>query len=232
MTVISLLIALFLEQSRGAFAMTLAFGIGPAAIFMKLSLRKIIIYGVYFVLFAAIFSSFQFIRNADSALEEVALIFGLVTSGDFYKYLTEPIANYIATPILNAGLNIDIANDFWFFPNETLRPLVPSMIRDGLLDSAEKDYGALINEAFNTTTYVTPFVRDYGLVGGFMVINAFLFYCNYVFAKARYGSVEHIIKLSPLMMCLTLSFFTSYITSLVTILFILVSGPVARRMMH
>ncbi len=230
MTVATLLIALILEQSRGAFVMTLVFSIGPAAIFMKLSLKKLIKYGVYFVLLAAIFSSFQFIRYADSPLEEIALIFELVLSGGSYKYLIEPIANYIATPILNAGLNLDTVSNFRFFPEETLKPLVPSVIRDALFHSVEKDYGVLLNEAFNTTTYVTPFVRDYGLVGGFMTINAFFFYCNYVFAKARYGSVEHIIKLSPLLMCLALSFFTSYITSLITLMYILLSRTVARRM--
>jgi oligosaccharide repeat unit polymerase len=99
-----------------------------------------------------------------------------------------------------------------------------------LFPTTDTDYGVLLNEAFNTTTFITPFVRDFGLIGAYLVIGTFFFYCTYVFFKARNGSVEHIIKLSPLIMCLGLSFFTSYLTSLLVIIYIFISRSVARRM--
>ncbi len=230
MSVLPIISALVLEQSRGAFAMLLLFAVGPMAIFMKISLFRIIKYSTLLIMLGVTFSSFQFLRYAESPMEEMSLIFSLVIDGDFYKYLIEPLANYIATPIFNAGLNIDVADNFGLVPNETTSSLVPSVIRELMLPSSENDYGVLLNEAFNTTTFITPFVRDFGLIGAYIVIGAFFFYCTYVFFKARNGSVEHIIKLSPLMMCLGLSFFTSYLTSLLVIIYILVSRAVARRM--
>ena len=234
MTVLMVASAVLLEQSRGTFAMTLLFALGPMAIFTKITIFRSIRVGGLLLLFLMVFSAFRFIRYSESPIEEILLIANLAIEGDFYKYLIEPAANYIATPILNAGVNIDIVDDFGFFPVETMSSLVPSVIV-GMLnqvnpDTMVTDYGVLFNEMFNTTTYVVPFVRDFGLVGGFIVINAFFVYCTYVFFKARNGSVEHIIKLSPLMMCLALSFFTSYLTSLVTVVYLLVSGAVARRM--
>ena len=210
--------------------MTLLFALGPMAIFIKISIFRVMKYSVYLLLFLALFSSFQFIRYSASPMDEILLILNLAIDGDGYKYFIEPVANYVATPILNAGLNIDIADDFRFVPVETMLPLIPSFLREILFPGMESDYGALLNEGFNTTTYIVPFVRDFGLVGGFIVISSFFFYCTYVFFKARNGSVEHIIKLSPLMMCLALSFFTSYLTSLVTVVYILISRAVARRM--
>ena len=225
-----LLSALVLEQSRGAFVITLLFALGPLAIFMKISIFRVIKYSVFLMLLVVTFSSFQFVRYSDSPMEEISRIFILVIEGDFYKYAIEPIANYIATPAINAGLNIDVADNFGLVPTETMQSLVPSVISQFLLPATETDYGVLLNEAFNTTTYITPFIRDFGLIGGFVVIGLFFFYCTYVFFKARNGSVEHIIKLSPLMMCLALSFFTSFLTSLVTVLYILISRAIARRM--
>ena len=197
---------------------------------MKISIFRVIKYSVLLLVFLALFSSFQFIRYSDSPMEEMLLVFNLAIEGEVYKYLIEPVANYISAPILNAGLNIDIADNFGFVPAETMSSLVPTIFGEILFPGVETDYGALVNEAFNTTTYVVPFVQDFGLVGGFIVISSFFFYSTYVFFKARNGSVEHIIKLSPLMMCLGLSFFTSYLTSLVTVVYILISRAVARRM--
>jgi oligosaccharide repeat unit polymerase len=228
-TVLMVASALLLEQSRGTFAMTLLFALGPMAIFMKISIFRAIRDGVYLLLFLMVFSAFRFIRYSESPIEEMLLIANLAIEGEFYKYLIEPAANYIAAPILNAGLNLDVADAFRFSPYETIQPLIPSRIRH-FFPWNETDYGELLNEMFNTTTYVTPFVRDFGLIGGFIAINSFFVYCTYVFFKARNGSVEHIIKLSPLMMCLALSFFTSYLTSLVTLVYILISRAVARRM--
>lgn len=230
MSVLTVISALVLEQSRGAFVMLLLFGLGPMIIFMKISFFRIIKYSSLLVMIAVTFSTFQFLRYADSPIEEMLLIFSMVIDGDFYKYLIEPIANYIATPIFNAGLNIDVAANFGMIPNATTSSLIPSFIYDLLFPVSETDYGVLINEAFNTTTFITPFVMDFGLIGAYLVIGTFFFYCTYVFFMARNGSVEHLIKLSPLIMCLGLSFFTSYLTSLLVIIYIFISRSVARRM--
>lgn len=233
LSVLTLLSSLILEQSRGAFVITLAFGLGPIVLFLKFSLKKILQGLIVLSVLIPLFSIYQFIRYADSPISETAIIVDLVKSDDqAYKYLLEPIFNYIATPVLNAGLNIDIAPLYKFSPINTLQPLVPSTFRHYLFANNQAVYGELINEAFNTTTFVTPFVQDFGLIGGFLFISAFIFFAHYVYAKARHGSLWHIIAFPALIMCLVLSIFSSYLTSLVTIVYLILTGITTRRMMR
>ena len=230
---LTLLSSLILEQSRGAFILTLAFGLGPIVLFLKLSLKKFMQGLIILSVLIPTFSIFQFIRYADAPISEIVVIADLARSNDeAYKYLLEPIFNYIATPVLNAGLNIDIAPLYNFSPKNTFQPLIPSTFRTYLFTNNEADYGELINESFNTTTFVTPFVQDFGLIGGFLFISAFIFFTHYVYAKARHGSLWHIIAFSALIMCLVLSIFSSYLTSLVTIVYLILTGISSRRMMR
>ena len=97
-------------------------------------------------------------------------------------------------------------------------------------DDLEDHYGKLISPTYNTTSFITPFVRDFGWGGASLIFCAFFFYCNYAFVRAKYGSIKHLVQLGPLTLCLALSFFTSYLTSLVTIVYLLASGAIARRM--
>ena len=235
-TIFSLLSAIFLEQSRGAFIVTICFAIAPLMLFMKISFKNMLKIVTTVCIILPTFSVFQFVRYAESPINELISIGEFVQGNEeAYKYLIEPVANYIATPALNAGLNIDKVPFLILSPSETIKPLLPSFIRNYIFAASsgvDGEYGELINKAFNTTSFITPFVRDYGLIGGFSILSIFLFYCNYVFAKARCGSPWHIIAASPLMMCIALSIFNSYLTSLITLVYLLVSGISARRMMR
>lgn len=226
--------ALILEQSRGAFIMTICFALGPIILFMNIGPRNIfrIILAALFIV--PLFSVFQFLRYSDSPITELQLILELAKSSEeAYQYFLEPVLNYIASPVLNAGLNIDTGKLFNFSPSTTVQSLVPGFIAGNLFTSnSEVDYGLLINEAFNTTTFITPFILDYGLVGATIIISSFLFFSSYVYAKARSGSVKHIIAFSAISVCIILSIFTSYITSLVIIVYLFLSGVSARRMIR
>lgn len=227
--------ALVIEQSRGAFVMTMCFALGPMLVFAKVSLIKIIKTLIIIPLLVIVLSVFQFLRYADSAIDELIVISEYVVDNDTaYEKFLEPVFNYIATPALNAGLNIDVSPVFSFYPNETVKPIIPSPLRpfiwDMSLDSKD-DWGYLVNEAFNTSSFITPFVRDFGLFGSSLFFACFFFFCTYVYHRARAGSVVDVVRLSPLVMCIALSFFTSYISSLVTILYLVVAKPVSKRLM-
>jgi oligosaccharide repeat unit polymerase len=226
--------ALVLEQSRGAFILTLCFGLGPIILFMNIGLKNIFKTILAIIFVVPLFSVFQFLRYAESPIEEFRLILELASySEEAYKYFLEPIINYIASPVLNAGLNIDNGQLINFAPATTIYSLVPGFIAGELFTSnPEEDYGLLINEAFNTTTFITPFILDYGLLGAIIIIGSFLFFSSYVYARAKAGSIKHIIAFSAISACIILSIFTSYITSLVIIIYLLLSGVSARRMMR
>lgn len=233
-SILPALMALFIEQSRGAFIMTIFFGLSPMLLYLRLSLGKILQTVVLIPIIVMTLSVFQFLRNADSPKEELLVIFDFISDYDSASQkLFMPVFNYIATPALNAGLEIDIAPLVNFTPNYSLQGLVPSPLRPLIwnMESGEKDYGELVDEAFNTSTFITPFVKDFGVLGSGIFFFFFFFMCIYTYNKAKCGSIVHIIRLPPLVMCVGLSFFTSYVTSLVTILYLFASGPVARRIM-
>ena len=227
--------ALIVEQSRGAFVMTGCFALAPWLLFLRLSLKKILIVLISAPLLVVTLSIFQFIRYADSAVEESTMIWTLVSEEEAaYEKLVEPVFNYIATPALNAGLTIDKTPMFKFHPYESIKGLVPTPLRPlfwNMDPHTKDDFGELVNEAFNTSTFISPFVRDFGIVGSLIFFSGFFFMSIYVYHKARCGSVVNIVRLPPLVMCIALSFFTTYLTSLVTILYLVLSGPISRRLM-
>lgn len=226
--------ALILEQSRGAFIVTLCFALGPIILFMNIGFKNIFKVILALLVIVPLFSVFQFLRYAESPIEEFKLIMELAKSSeDAYRYFLEPILNYIASPVLNAGLNIDAGKLFNFSPRTTVYTLVPGFIAGKIFASnADEDYGLLVNEAFNTTTFLTPFILDYGLVGAMLIISSFLFFSSYVYAKAKSGSIRHIVSFSAISVCIILSIFTSYLTSLVVIIYLMLSGVSARRMIR
>jgi oligosaccharide repeat unit polymerase len=234
-SILPVLMALFIEQSRGAFIMTIFFGLSPMLLFMRLSLGKILKTVVLIPILIMTLSAFQFLRYADSPTDELLAIVDFVSDYDSAtQKLLMPVFNYIATPALNAGLTIDTSPLVNFTPNNSLQGLVPSPLRHLIweMEADEKDYGELVDEAFNTSTFITPFVKDFGILGSGLFFFFFFFACIYTYNKAKCGSIIHIIRLPPLVMCVGLSFFTSYVTSLVTILYLIASGPVARRMIY
>lgn len=229
-----LMSALVLEQSRGAFILTLCFGFGPLILFMNVGFKNISKIILAMMVVIPLFSVFQFLRYAESPLEEIKMIADLASSNEeAYRYFLEPILNYIASPVLNAGLNIDAAELFSFSPSITVSSLIPSFIAGEIFAPHSDDvYGLLIDDAFNTTTFITPFINDYGLIGGLMIISFFLFFSAYVYAKAISGSPKHIVAFSAISASLILSIFTSYITTLVIVIYLLISGVSARRMIR
>jgi oligosaccharide repeat unit polymerase len=235
LSTLPLMIALFVEESRGAFVMTGCFTLAALILFLRPSTGKVLITLLLVPVLVVTLSVFQFLRNAESPLEELVSISDSVSSYESaYETLVLPVVNYIAIPALNAGLTIDSAPLASFKMNSTIMPLVPSPIRPFFwnMTPGEKDYGSLVHAAFNTSTFITPFVNDFGVVGSGIVFSWFFFFTLYTYHKARRGSVVNIVRLPPLIMCIALSFFTSYVTSLVTILYVILAGPIARRMMH
>jgi len=235
LSILPLLMALFVEQSRGAFVMTGCFALGPILLFLRPTVWKTLRIIVWVPVLVMTLSVFQFLRYADSPVDELLSIADFVSDYDSAnEKLLMPVFNYIATPALNAGLTIDESPLINFTPNYSIQGLVPSPVRALIWDmeAGQKDYGELVSDAFNTSTFITPFVRDFGVIGSGLFFIIFFFMCTFTYNKAKCGSIVNIVRLPPLLMCVALSFFTSYVTSLVTVLYIVISGPVARRMMH
>jgi oligosaccharide repeat unit polymerase len=129
-----------------------------------------------------------------------------------------PTLMYVVAPIINVDLNIVASPLFKLEPYYSLQSLLPTVLRQQIF-SSEKDYGLLISEANNVSSFYIPFIRDFGLVGAFIVVTFIQFIVCYVYVKARRGSLFHFFIWPSLFMSIFLSFFSLFFTSLVVLLY-------------
>ena len=122
---------------------------------------------------------------------------------------------------MNMDLNLKDADDFKFSPNKSITLLLPSFIRDYLAgeQSSPEKYGLLVSEAYNTTSFLTPLIQDFGRFGALFVTFLFLSISGYVYSKAREGSLFYTLLWPPIFMSLLFSAFTLYFLALVVVLY-------------
>ena len=137
---------------------------------------------------------------------------------DTISLLVIPTLMYVVTPVINIDLNIAVSPLFKFEPYYSLQGLLPSVLKQELF-SGEQDYGLLVSEGHNVSSFYIPFVRDFGVLGAFITISLIQFMVCYVFVKARRGSLFHFFIWPPLFMSIFLSFFALFFTSLVVVLY-------------
>jgi len=128
-----------------------------------------------------------------------------------------PAVMYISIPVINTDLNIQSSDFIKFQPYYSLQGFLPTVVRDFIFESG--DYGVLVNEANNVSSYFIPFIRDYGLLGAYIAVSLILFMAAYFYSKAKQGSLFFILSYPPIFMSVTLSFFSLFFTSLVVVLY-------------
>jgi len=137
---------------------------------------------------------------------------------DTISLLLIPTLLYIVAPVINIDLNIAVSPLLEFEPYYSIQGLLPTILRQEFF-SGEKDYGILINEAHNVSSFYIPFIRDFGIIGAFIIVTFIQFIVCYVFVKARRGSLFHFFIWPPIFMSVFLSFFALFFTSLVVLLY-------------
>ena len=128
-----------------------------------------------------------------------------------------PAITYIAVPLTNLDLNLADADLISFDPYYTLRSFVPSFLRDYLYQ--KQDYGILINEGNNVSTFFISYIRDFGIVGSIICSIIIFTIISYVYTKARKGYLFFTYCWGPLFMSLALTFFWDFFTSLSVLFF-------------
>lgn len=221
--------AFIFELSRGAGIVLI---LHPVAIYFltnNLKATAILKKAILFFIFLGITSFIQFFRNPDFDISDIDKY--AINSGFYSEYfilnIFAPVLMYATGPILNLDLAIKNASYLQFESLYSVQTLLPSIIR--VYFENPGDYGLLINDANNVTSYIVPFLRDFGVIGGFFGVSVILFGVSYNFAKARAGSLHHIIFYPPVFMCTVLSFFNLYYTTLVVILYIVPTIWILRR---
>ena len=133
---------------------------------VSLSIKKIFI-SVFFsfvlLLFLGAMEQYRYIRNDKYDIKEKYenLNISNSTPSTLQIYML-PAVLYITTPIQNLNNTIINHSNPTYFPYYTFSALLPTVIRDKIYNIDQKDYGELLSETYNTTSYYTPLIRDFG----------------------------------------------------------------------
>lgn len=210
--------AFILEMARGNGVVLLLHPIGLYFLIHKISFFHIIKW-LFFIIFFLFFLGFiQSIRYTDGieGLKNYAINSGFETTNSLSIFFV-PAITYIAVPIVNTDLTVKTVSDLRFSPYYSIQSLIPTFIRNSILEKG--DYGELINEANNASTFYVPLLRDYGYFGTIIITTLIQFICAWWYYKARTGHIFYILSWPPFFMSIALSFFSLFFTSLVVILY-------------
>ncbi len=215
--------AFFLELSRGNGAVMLAHPLGFYFLIRKISFKNVSTVLISALIFIPFFSFLQILRYGDFEFEKLneQLLNAGISEASVINLVFTPAALYASTPIMNMDLNLKDAQDFKFSPNKSVTLLLPSFIRDFLAGerSSPEKYGLLVSEAYNTTSFLTPLIQDFGRFGALFITFLFLSISGYIYSKAREGSLFHTLIWPPMFMSLLFSAFTLYFLALIVVLY-------------
>lgn len=219
--------ALVLELSRGNAIFLILHPLSLYFLLYKVTITRFMKWGVIGLIFVMLFGIIQVVRYDDgyNILKSYSQSQGLSVESPVIL-LAVPTIFYTTKPIINVDLNVRHADLYSISPYYTTQGLIPGFIRESVFGSG--DYGVLINDANNVTSYLTPIVRDFGLLGALVVVSFILLICAIIWRRAYVGEVNFILAWPPLFTSLTLSFFSLYFTSLVVVLYPLVTYFIAR----
>ena len=218
--------AFFIELSRGNGSVMIAHAIGFYFLIKKISLKNTLSTALAILVFIPFFSFLQILRYGDFELEranEQLLNVGIYDSSVLNLFLT-PLILYTSTPIMNMDLNLQRAPDFKFSPDASIETLVPTFVRNIIYTRRDyiNDCGDLISCAYNTTSFLTPLIKDFGRYGALFFAILILMISSFIYSKAREGSLYYILLWPPVFMSLIFSSFNMYFSSLVVVLYPLV----------
>ena len=116
-------------------------------------------------------------------------------------------------------LNLSNSPDFSIGLNYSLTNILPSALKNFLSLNQDDKYGLLVTDVFNTTSFLTPLILDFGAIGGLLIASLFLILTAWIYIKAKEGAIFYILIWPPLFMSLVLSSFNLFFLSLVVVIY-------------
>ena len=203
------------EFTRANFIVLILHGLGVWLFFTRVDAGKVMKLSLLFVLFMVAFGYVGNVRGGPAAIRDSvgdAVFFLNLPSGFFWVY------TYIASPLNNLSYAMNIGIDSHYYPFFTLQTIVPSVFREFLFVAVEYPV-ELVTEAFNATSYYSPFIVDFGVNITFFLVLFIQTLVAYVHCKAKQGKIFFILCYPPLFMCILLSFFYNFFFSMVVVLY-------------
>ncbi len=203
----------------------------------NISFRKLWFYLILLVIFALVggicFGLFNIIRYGNSQVEFYQNLDDLTffIEGLNYKskinqlsFLTEgqfglisfPFFSYFSSPINNINLKLLESADF-NFNFQFLNQVFPTFIRNFLIE--KNDYGSLLIDFFNTSSFLDSYIKSFGLFGSLIPIFFIQVISVFCYLKAFMGSIYFRLIYPIIFTANFLSFFSDYFTILTFLLY-------------
>lgn len=128
---------------------------------------------------------------------------------------------YATAPLVNLNYSINTVEPK-YYPNYTIQPLLPTVVRERLFKYKEEEYEnryalQMTNAAFNTFTFYANYFRDFGLLGCVGVLLAVQIFACYFYRAAMRDDPGAQLVYSGIFAALVLTPFTDYFGTLIMI---------------
>jgi len=225
--------AFVLETGRGNGVVMLLHPMAYFFMFVRVGFRQLSFGTISLFAFLLVLGAIQVARLGAAA--DINLLFDYAANQGFastdvgiVEALLIPSLMYMAVPLVNLDLNVSVVPLLSFDPYNSIQSLMPTIVRGSIFGEG-KDYGLLINESHNVSSFFIPFLRDFGLLGAYLCASVCIVWSAYVYAKARQGKLFWLLIWPSLFMSVILSFFSLFFTSLVVVLYPIVAKYVYDR---
>ncbi len=178
---------------------------------------KFLIFSFLFIIFLGLIEMFRYSNDEEYNFIEKYSEMELIEDANNLTLFTIPAILYITTPLQNLNLLITSDQEPLYYPYHSSKPLIPTFVRDKIF-SNPKDYGFLVSEAYNTTSFYTPLIRDFGNYITIIIVFFLQIIVSYIHIKSKTSDLKtYTLLYPPLFMCVFLSPFNLYFTSLVVV---------------
>ncbi len=200
------------EVTRGGMIVLALHGISMRILLRPISVRGMVQWGILLIGGLFFFDWLAQVRSGaynTTASEVLGDTFGegtlIAGLGWSFLYITSPLGNlaYASAQTLHPIMA----------PYYTLQPLLPGFIRDSVF--AKGDYPIeLMTDAWNATTFYSPLLADFGVIGALIAFTAMQFVICLCYRSAKQGILFGMLVYPPIFTAVTLSFFYSYFFAL------------------
>jgi len=212
--------AALLELARGNATFLLMHLLAMYFMLTQLRFKKLVIFVIAlfsFLIVGSAISAMRYGKGLDYLLKQ-AIDYGMLESSSSVLFVAFiPVIVYMCLPIINLNYKLQHLPDMGFELYYLLQSLVPTVIRNFLFEKA--DYGLIVDEAHNVSSFFDPIVRDLGTIFCFGFLTFFYFIICFIYIAGRRGSRLLFFIYPCVYASLILSFFSMYFLTLVVILY-------------
>lgn len=208
-------ISSFAELARGNMIVLVLHGIAMIAIMRPLRLKHVLRVGLALLCAIVLFGVIGDMRDEGRGILNTIgedSIFSSLPSGFQWIYL------YITTPINNVNYALAQGMEPLYAPFFSIQPMLPTVIRNMVFENQAYPM-ELVSEAFNATTFYSPLLSDFGMIGAAAVVVCLQIIVAYLHIRAKKGSVPHLLYYPAFYTSVVMSVFYMAFFSMTTVLY-------------